>query len=53
MRCALVEAQVRDEVMVEMEERMADLEDMYTRRLAREVSPKFVESQRHTAELSF
>ncbi|KAF5392517.1 hypothetical protein D9757_002193 [Collybiopsis confluens] len=37
MRCALAEAEVRDEVMMEMEERMADMEDMYTRRLAREI----------------
>ncbi|KIK70421.1 hypothetical protein GYMLUDRAFT_32426 [Collybiopsis luxurians FD-317 M1] len=37
MRCALVEAEVRDEVMMEMETRMAEMEDMYTRRLAREI----------------
>ncbi|KAF9072744.1 P-loop containing nucleoside triphosphate hydrolase protein [Rhodocollybia butyracea] len=37
MRCAFVEAEVRDEVMREMESRMADMEDMYTRRLAREI----------------
>lgn len=37
MRCALVEAEVRDEVMREMETRMADMEDMYTRRLTKEV----------------
>ncbi|KAJ3841324.1 kinesin-like protein [Lentinula raphanica] len=37
MRCALVEAEVRDEVMREMETRMADMEDMYTRRLAKEI----------------
>ncbi|KAJ3815667.1 kinesin-like protein [Lentinula aff. lateritia] len=37
MRCALVEAEVRDEVMREMETRMADMEDMYTRRLTKEI----------------
>ncbi|KAJ4471430.1 kinesin-like protein [Lentinula aciculospora] len=37
MRSALVEAEVRDEVMREMETRMADMEDMYTRRLAKEI----------------
>ena len=38
MRCAIVEAETREEVMQEMEERMRNMEKIYTRRLAREVS---------------
>ncbi|KAE9409319.1 kinesin-domain-containing protein [Gymnopus androsaceus JB14] len=37
MRCAVVEAQVREEVVREMEERMADMEDMYARRHTRDI----------------
>ena len=39
MRCALVEAETREEVMREMEERMSAVEAVYSRRLMREVSP--------------
>ena len=42
LRCALIEAEVREEVMVEMEERMRSMEDMFTRRLMRVVSSIFV-----------
>ncbi|KAI0336172.1 kinesin-domain-containing protein [Cubamyces sp. BRFM 1775] len=35
IRCALIEAETREEVMVEMEERMRSMEDMFTRRLMR------------------
>lgn len=38
LRCALIEAETREEVMVEMEERMRSMEDMFTRRLMRVVS---------------
>lgn len=38
MRCALVEAETREEVMREMEERMAKMEEIYSRRLKSEVS---------------
>lgn len=37
MRCALVEAEVREEVMHEMEERMQRMETMFQARLANEV----------------
>ncbi|KAJ7785844.1 kinesin-like protein [Mycena metata] len=37
MRCAVVEAEVREEVMAEMEMRMARMEKMYARRLMNEV----------------
>lgn len=37
MRCAIVEAETREEVMQEMEQRMRDMEEMYTRRLMKEV----------------
>ncbi|EED81253.1 predicted protein [Postia placenta Mad-698-R] len=37
MRCALVEAETREEVMEEMEERMHDMEKMFKRRLMKEV----------------
>nr|GAT43634.1 kinesin-like protein [Mycena chlorophos] len=38
MRCAIIEAEVREEVMREMEERMAKMEQMYARRLMNEVA---------------
>lgn len=38
MRCAIIEADTREEVMQEMEERMQNMEKMYTRRLMKEVS---------------
>jgi len=38
MRCALIEAETREEVMREMEDRMRTMEAMYSRRLMREVS---------------
>ena len=38
LRCALIEAETREEVMIEMEERMQSMEDMFTKRLMREVS---------------
>lgn len=37
MRSALVEAETREEVMREMEERMRKMEEMYSRRLRSEV----------------
>lgn len=37
MRCAIIEAEIRVEVMREMEERMRSMEKMYTRRLRSEV----------------
>ena len=37
LRCALIEAETREEVMVEMEERMRSMEDMFARRLMRVV----------------
>jgi kinesin family protein 20 len=37
MRCALIEAETREEVMREMEERMRVMEAMYSRRLMNEV----------------
>jgi hypothetical protein len=39
MRCAIIEADVREEVMREMEVRMASMEKMYARRLMSEVDP--------------
>lgn len=39
MRCAIIEAETRDEVMKEMEERMHSIEKMYARRLMSEVTP--------------
>ncbi|KAF7306532.1 Kinesin-like protein [Mycena indigotica] len=38
MRCAIIEAEVREEVMKEMEERMAKMEKMYTLRIQNEVT---------------
>jgi acetyl-CoA carboxylase carboxyltransferase component len=38
MRCAIIEAETREEVMREMEERMRNMEVMYSRRLMTEVS---------------
>lgn len=37
MRCAVIEADTREEVMQEMEERMHNMEKMYTRRLMKEI----------------
>ncbi|KAJ8083705.1 hypothetical protein PM082_002471 [Marasmius tenuissimus] len=37
MRCAVIEAETREEVMREMEERMQEMQRMYTRRLMKEV----------------
>ncbi|KAG5654024.1 hypothetical protein H0H81_008038 [Sphagnurus paluster] len=37
MRCAIVEAETREEVMREMEERMRSMEAMYSRRLMKEL----------------
>ena len=37
MRCAIIEAETREEVMKEMEERMRSVERMYSRRLMNEV----------------
>lgn len=39
MRCAIIEAETREEVMREMEERMRNMEQMYSRRLMNEVRP--------------
>ncbi|OBZ79245.1 Kinesin-like protein KIF20A [Grifola frondosa] len=44
MRCALIEADTREEVMLEMEERMQSMEKMFARRLTREV-------ERHEAKM--
>lgn len=38
MRCAIIEAETREEVMREMEDRMRNMEVMYSRRLMTEVS---------------
>lgn len=38
MKCALTEAETREEVMREMEERMRIMEEKYSRRLMSEVS---------------
>ena len=38
MRCAIIEADTREEVMREMEDRMRAMEQMYSRRLMKEVS---------------
>jgi hypothetical protein len=38
MRCAIIEAETREEVMKEMEERMLSVEKMYARRLMNEVT---------------
>ena len=38
MRCAIIEAETREEVMREMEDRMRNMEAMYSRRLMKEVS---------------
>ena len=38
LRCALIEAETREEVMIEMEERMQSMENMFTKRLMRVVS---------------
>jgi len=38
MRCAIVEADTREEVMREMEDRMSDMEEMYRKRLMKSVS---------------
>ncbi|KAG6817626.1 hypothetical protein H0H87_006254 [Tephrocybe sp. NHM501043] len=37
MRCAVIEAETREEVMREMEERMRNMEEMYSRRLMKEL----------------
>jgi len=37
MRCAIIEAETREEVMREMEERMRSMEAMHSRRLMTEV----------------
>jgi kinesin family member 20 len=43
MRCAIIEAETREEVMKEMEERMQSVERMYARRLMNEVCSDFCE----------
>lgn len=40
MRCAIIEAETREEVMREMEARMRTMEEMYSRRLMNEVSSR-------------
>ena len=42
MRAVMIEAQTRDEIMTEMEERMQKMEAMYSRRLMQEVIVLFV-----------
>ena len=37
MRCAIIEAETREEVIQEMEERMQQMEKMYNRRLMKQV----------------
>ncbi|KAL0578476.1 hypothetical protein V5O48_003525 [Marasmius crinis-equi] len=44
MRCAVIEAETRDEVMREMEERMQEMQRMYTRRLMKEVEQNEVKT---------
>ena len=44
MRRALIEAETREEVMREMEERMRSMEAMYTRRLMSEVDQAIFQS---------
>lgn len=44
MRCALIEAETREEVMREMEERMRSMEAMYARRLMSEVGQTVFEN---------
>ncbi|ESK95537.1 kinesin-like protein kif23 [Moniliophthora roreri MCA 2997] len=44
MRCADIEAETREEVMREMEERMQEMERMYTRRLMKEVEANEVKT---------
>ena len=41
MRCAIVEAETREEVMHEMEGRMQSMEVMHSRRLMSEVDGRF------------
>lgn len=41
MRCAIVEAEVREEVMLDMEQRMREMEEIHARRLIREVRVYF------------
>ncbi|KZT23854.1 kinesin-domain-containing protein [Neolentinus lepideus HHB14362 ss-1] len=38
LRCAMIEAETREEVMKEMDERMRDMEQMFTRRLMNEIA---------------
>lgn len=49
----MVEAEVREEVIREMEERMADMEDMYTRRLAREVCLSSIDPRQDKQLITF
>jgi kinesin family protein 20 len=43
MRCAIIEAETREEVMREMEERMRIMERMYSKRLMDEVGEGVLE----------
>lgn len=47
MRCALIEAETREEVMREMEERMRSMEAMYARRLMSEVGLYITQAHSH------
>lgn len=42
MHCAIIEAETREEVIQEMEKRMQQMENMYTRRLMKQVRNSFV-----------
>lgn len=47
MHCAIIEAETREEVIQEMEERMQQMEKMYNRRLMKQVCiPAFSTKQR-------
>lgn len=41
MHCAIIEAETREEVMEEMEDRIHHLEQNFTRRLMKEVCPRW------------
>lgn len=46
MRCAIIEAETREEVMQEMEERIRNMEKMFARRLMNEVSTSLAPQSR-------
>jgi hypothetical protein len=52
MRCVIVEAETREDVMKEMEERMREIEKTYSQRLMSEVDPQPMEDKTHLQRLS-